>query len=145
MTVPNREEVKELVARLIFKYAHPDIKWGHLDNSLYRKETKTFEDKCIKVVEAILNLCYPCKECGGGDNSRNYGGSYLKCPVCKGTGQGEKTLAIVVESQELPECDLVKWDSVEQRDAYRNGWVHAVEALTTPQNGTKYVRVYTEE
>ncbi len=113
MTVPNRE-VKEQIARSIFKYAHPDIKWGHLDNSLYRKETKTLEDKCIDVAEAILNICYPCSDCRGNKQIEVYPKEFNLCPSCKGTGNlldkdgnPVKMLAIVAENQELPKVPEV--------------------------------------
>ncbi len=73
------KEVKELIAQII-------------------QSTLPFSE----MPEAILNLHYPCKECGGSGNMRT---TSLKqfipdCPACKGKGHSGKMLAILAENQD---------------------------------------------
>ncbi len=122
MTVPNRDEIKELIARLVFKYAHPDIEWGHLDKSIYRQEIKALEDKCIDVAVAMLNL----KQ--------------------KGTGQGEKMLAIVVGDQAPPKNQFSYEQAKDEQEKWCSiGSDNCLMHMTTPKDGMVWKKVYTEE
>ena len=108
----------------------------------------------IKTAKAILNLCYDCKDCGGSGRGKQIAHfEYESCPFCKGTGKGEKVLAIVEPDQSLPEntypsrgdefggCVDMKaarkaYDEAQQ-DMIREGWVKT----TTPKDGVVWKKV----
>jgi hypothetical protein len=61
------------------------------------------KEAATSIAEALLALRYPC-ECGDGKNPMYRGTSDvdIPCPTCKGTGWGEKVLAIRDEDQTKP-------------------------------------------
>ena len=74
----------------------------------------TEDGVAMGIAQAILDLKYPCKECGGTKYVPVEANPELKklvyihyetkpCPTCKGTGQGEKMIGILDENQVLPE------------------------------------------
>ncbi len=85
-----REEVIELMAKIITDNM---TVWG---------------DSPEAIAEAILNLCYPCRECEGTGKVATGPGEYAgdikteTCPECHGTGKSGKVLAILSEDQTLP-------------------------------------------
>lgn len=65
----------------------------------------------IEVAQAILNLRYPCKECGGkGYVDYPHEFSDKRCPTCKGTGKGEKILYTL---DEMTEWRKQQWQSAQ--------------------------------
>lgn len=77
----------------------------------------------IDAMKALLDLCYPCKVCGGRGwthikHNDGYGHSSTTdsrkydCPACKGTGKGGKVLAVLDEKQEVPECFITESDVI---------------------------------
>lgn len=77
-----KEEVIEKIASLIYNQ--------HLEGR-----------KSDEIAEAILNLYYDCKECGGSGLDGSFGlcvgVQEKRCPSCKGTGKGRPMIAIVPE------------------------------------------------
>ncbi len=89
----NREEVIEKISR-------------YLTSQFICDPDNVPDDECVLEAKALLDLCYPCEECGGFGKRDAAPATYKEfgiCPSCKGTGKGEPILAIRSESQELPE------------------------------------------
>ena len=145
-----REEVIIEAAKLIFKHAHPDIKWGRC-GTIDEGSWRSFEKQCLEVAKELLKLKRKCPECKGSgkiqvrDIKCGMLSELRNCPTCKGTGEVPNVLAILDKKQEVPECDLMKWDSAEQKNAYINGWEHATYFMTTPKDGTVWRKTITEE
>lgn len=155
MTVPNRE--REQVKVWIVKQFDLARQEGLLHSKDGKHSLSSESD-----AEEILNACYPCKECGG--RGKTYVGGHpvdyeIICPTCKGTGQGEKMLAIVAENQELSDGELCKMggcafaifsQSCSYKDdrticnLYNFGKLLQVRMIAR-KDGTVWKKVYTEE
>jgi len=97
----------------------------------------------ITPAESLLLLCYPCPECDGNGEIQDrlawdIPNAKEDCPVCNGTGQGERILAVLAEDQELPECinggnpiylktDPVWYYKQAQQTMISQGWKKTVE------------------
>ncbi len=87
--------------------------------------------------EAILNLKWKCKACGGsGTLPFKDKGESLKCHTCKGTGRGEKMLAVIDPDQSFPMSPYTYEQPIPTD--IRN---QALKELTTPQGGTVWMKV----
>jgi hypothetical protein len=137
---------------LIIKIASALITVGNLNNCNPGHIAKT-------IVNAIFDNSYwPCTnpECINGHVFRTsvtsesdkiiYGDkcvAYDKCSVCHGIGQGSKMFAIKARDNEPPHnlCN----QQCSEADDFNEGYLKAIEDLTTPHNGTVFAKVLTEE
>jgi hypothetical protein len=94
--------------------------------------SRKLQSKSYKeLAESILALRYPCKECEGRgytyqDNTHN---EVNPCYYCKGTGKGEKVLAVLDEEQALPEQKYFATDNLNATQASMQGYSRATDDM----------------